>query len=762
MAVTSAAVSALLKPLADHGRNSFPLDNKHVYSMKAGQITPVKCFHYEPESYFDIQAHDFSLTFPMQTAPFLRGRKEFSFYSVYYNAIWSLYNQYQGTRQNPKTSAFGNSPRLVEPRIGLFDIYYNVLYQFGYYLVYQHVIQAGFDAAVEYGLDSSFSLRNRDLLREMRLGFMSDAYRDHHIIGYKYPTGVDGSGQSFIDFSHTFVYSYNSNGVFSFYDGKLSGHQNEEFFCDIVGHPRVYSWLRKLDMLGYGNFYPFFNYYERRLISRISGLDMSSYLPDGTAIQRVNAYVSAVYSLVDSEVSTLGTVLASRLLLFSNDSDGSVVVSPSKVIGEKYSNLYSICAYNSVFYHFFRNSFYDNQYSSHDYSLDFVSVVTTDSNDLNLVYPTDFTLRFLDIEYHQWKKDVFTGVLPDTQYGAVSSVDVSFPSHFTLDFANRSIQDGSPVYAYTNNANPDFRSLGVGGASRHFYMTGDGPSSFDVISLKRAEMLQQYRQTLMRAGNKTSDVFKAIYGSSPSSEHEEDIVPRFLDTFGEDIFVDPVISQSNTGSDNPNGQLGDIAARAKFSGDSGHIKFNSGGNFGCIICFAYVVPTAEYNSCMFDKHIFELTPEQHYIPQFGNYGLIPIYSDELNCFVETSKVAVLGFTAPYYHKKSEVDQVHGAFCSFPSQGLVSQGTSIGGAASPRATALLDWFGDFNNWVSPRSDMQFRNMTSVRDFYINPSVLDNVFVRAAGADQADDQFICNTYFDVKAVKSMSKSGLINFV
>ena len=753
----------MLKPLADHGRNSFPLDNKHVYSMKAGQITPVKCFHYEPESYFDIQAHDFSITFPMQTAPFLRGRKEFSFYSVYYNAIWSLFNQYQGTRQNPKTSAFGNAPKLVEPRMSLFDIYYNVLYQFGYYCVYQHVLQAAYDASVEYGLSSSFSLVGRDLLREFRLGFMSDEYRNFNTIGYKYSV----QGTQGLDFSYTFTYPYNSHGVFSFYNQNLSTHFNEEFFCDIVGHPRVYSWLRKLDMLGFGNYYPFFNYYEKRIISRISGLDMSSYLPDEPAVARVNAYIQAVYGVINSELGLLGNVLASRLLLFDDDSP----VSSSSVIGEKYTNLYPICAYNSVFYHFFRNSFYDNDYSSHDYSLDFVSVVTTADNDLNIVYPTDFTLRFLDIEYHQWKKDVFTGVLPDTQFGAVSGVALSAPiESVELNFRNTTIPVGTDVVVAGGVSN---RLLGTPGSFEGSYTgrtfdlvpktmsSGANGTLFDVIALKRAEMLQQYRQTLMRAGNKTSDVFKSIYGSSPSSEHEEDIIPRFLDTFGEDIFVDPVISQSNTGSENPNGQLGDIAARAKFSGNSGHVKFNSGGNFGCILCLAYVVPTAEYNSCMFDKHIFELTPEQHYIPQFGNYGLVPIYSDELNCFVETKKVSVLGYTVPYYHKKSEVDQVHGAFCSFPFQPVVDTG-SFGGGSPVRGTSLLDWFGDFNNWVSPRSDMQFRNMTSVRDFYINPSVLDNVFVRSAGPDQSDDQFICNTYFDVKAVKAMSKSGLINFV
>ena len=119
--------SALQKPVAQHGRNVFPLDNNHAFSMKAGHITPVKALHFKPKDYFDIKISDFSITFPMNTAPFLRGRKETALYSVYYNAIWSLFNQYQATRSDPKSSAFANVStnlqNLAEPRIALFELY---------------------------------------------------------------------------------------------------------------------------------------------------------------------------------------------------------------------------------------------------------------------------------------------------------------------------------------------------------------------------------------------------------------------------------------------------------------------------------------------------------------------------------------------------------------------------------------------------------------------------------------------------------------
>ena len=130
-----AVASHLLKPKAERGRNMFPLDNRQVYSIKAGQINPVKAIHFIPGDYFDITAHDFSMTFPMNTAAFLRGRKETAFYSVYYNAVWSLFNQYMAGRNDDKTSAFGFKPKLEEPRIAQMELYADVFIQFVYYVV---------------------------------------------------------------------------------------------------------------------------------------------------------------------------------------------------------------------------------------------------------------------------------------------------------------------------------------------------------------------------------------------------------------------------------------------------------------------------------------------------------------------------------------------------------------------------------------------------------------------------------------------------
>lgn len=732
--------SVLQKPVAKHGRNSFNLNNQHVYSMKAGQIIPIKAVHFMPNDYLKMKAKDFSITFPMNSAPFLRARKEFSFYSVYYSAVWSLFNQYMAGRQDPKSSAFGINPVLQEPRIKLLNLYAGVLNQFGAYLFLEYYVPTMIKN-LDPDVYPFISANADEFIRQTKDTFFNDEYS--HDFYY-------ASVAHYEDESVSFILDLRANAPFNFDAFEVSpwnvieqvGYHNDNIFLDVVGHYRAYNQLRKLDMLGYGNYYPRFREIENQ-ISTICEL-----------------YSAGTYSVEQFHTAFIGRLNElAQLLVVSfaiwNKSIDISNLSESDITSFKMVNLYPICAYNSVFYHFFRNSFYDNSYLSHDYSLDFVSAANGGSG-YNEVTLKDFSVRFLDIEYHQWKKDMFTSVLPAEQFGAVSSISLS---SITSDDINRWRNVDGTTMNNPSSANiaTNFDSLKRVDTVVNIKHNHEVQASFDMIALKRAEMLQEYRQTLMRAGNKTSDVFRALYGGAPSSEHEDDIIPRFLETFGEDLVVDPVISTADTGQPT-NGALGDIAARGKTSGESNSFSFNAGDNFGCILCFAYIVPSAMYNSYMLDKHLLELSPEQHFIPNFENIGLEDIYSDELNIFVPANDLASLGKQARYYHKKTDIDKVHGAFCSVSRDLLIN-----GVREEPVAVGKLNYFfGDFNHWVSVRTEMQGRGNTLLRDFYINPSVLDNVFVRAAGADQADDQFLCTTLLEVDATKAISKTGFVNFV
>lgn len=738
MASTPASVSALLKPRKSTERNAFPLDHRQVYSIKAGQITPVKCMKFVPNDHFSIEVGEFCITFPMQTAPFLRGRKETVFYSVYNSAIWSLFNQYIGQRSDPKTSALNT--KLMEPRIALWDLYRFALSQFVYYLnfkIYSEASVRSSQAGQSVSEDKIQYLININRESFLNAEFIADNAFNPFLDGFAVSfTGVPNTVMKTLPFTPNQV---NPNDP--------THSLNRNFCQDIVGQYRVYNVLRKLDMLGYGNLIPLFREVEQT---------MDAWLSDIT-----DWAGATVLSSFAADCSTLLDTLAFRLfqMSFTYDTSGSTIVADSVI--PKYVNLYAICAYNLIFYHFFRNSFYDLNYNPRDYNLDYVSAWSNDGdNDFNVVDITDFSCRFLDIEYHQWKKDQFTGVLPDTQFGAVSSLTLT---SVTGSDQGRWSNDRGTAISPNGNIRASYGGTNLNDQTTNYDVlhTHEVVSSFDVIALKRAEILQDYRQTLMRAGNKTSDIFNALYGGSPSSEHEDDIIPRFIETFGEDVFVDPVTATANTEAGS-NGTLGDLSARGKFSGSSKKFSFNAGHNFGVVLCLTYFVPSSEYNSYFLDPCNSCLNPEDHYVTQFENLGLEPIYSDELNNLVPRNQLSVLGYAPRYHYLKSQVDVVHGEFVSVPETFKLLKPNGSGSVFSRGRISSLGFQGMFNIWVAPRTDLQNRYNTQLRDFYINPSILDNIFVQSADATQGSDSLICNTYLDWQATRGMSKVGLMNFV
>lgn len=690
-----------IKPTEKCARNAFDLGNKHVYSAKAGMIVPVKAIHTVPGDHFEIKISDFTQTFPMNTAAFLRGRKEFALYFVPYKQSWSNFNQYIATREDVYSSNMNSIT--YEPRMSLYDIQLICL---EFVALYCHDVI----------LPNVFKERS-----------------SHH---------------------STLLDQINPNRIYTplvltsgFYNKTSTSYTAKDYLYDVFGYPRWNNVLRKLDMLGYGNFFPFFDIFIKNYESSIRTTETITY---------------------DKFFELLNSALSYAKSQFSN-------------FKNRYVNLYPITTYNKVYYDMFRNSYYELDYDVRNYNLDFKLCNNVSTS---IVQIQDIPITFFDIQYHQWKKDLFTAVLPDTQFGAVSLLpssgsagNVVFTSTTTSSDLNRySLATGDPVTGDHNiqvvNRNgtskmyaPDIDSTIVhnhsitGGAT----LTGI-TTSFDVLALKRAEALQGYRQALLRAGNKTSDVFRAVFGRAP--RYDEDAHPYFIDAFGEDIFVDAVVSIAETNLENADkqnssGKLGDLGGRALMNGNSDTIKFDSS-DFGIILIVQYIVPQSEYNSYMLDPHLANLTPEDHWIPAFENLGFSPVIGEYLNNSISLTSEKlnrVLGYVPRYFEFKCDVDKVHGSFCEVASSSLYRGHAVVSGSTLVDRTASFT--GELSHWVTPRSDMQATSTTLTRNFYVDPAVLDNVFLVAADGTYSTDQFICNTYLDVKAVRPMSVLGLPNF-
>lgn len=684
-----------IKPTEKCARNAFDLGNKHVYSAKAGMIVPVKAIHTVPGDHFEIKISDFTQTFPMNTAAFLRGRKEFALYFIPYKQSWSNFNQYMATREDVYSSNM--NAITYEPRMSLYDIL-SICLEFAAVYAHDIVMPKVYD----------------------------DRATDHDILD--------------IDSNRAYTPLVLTNG---FYNKTSTALKASQYLYDVFGYPRWNNVLRKLDMLGYGNHFPYIDNF-------------------------IKGYESAITVTKIITQSNFESILKTHIDSAKRDIDK---------LKNRYVNLYPITSYNKVFYDMFRNSYYELDYDVRNYNLDFK---LCNSASTSIVQVQDIPVTFFDIQYHQWKKDLFTAVLPDTQFGAVSLLPSS-GSAGNIVFTNTETSNDLNRWTATNgnwpvgtdvktNTDGNYKSLVSKDNSQALFHThtisGSASltgitTSFDVLALKRAEALQGYRQALLRAGNKTSDVFRAVFGRAP--RYDEDAHPYFIDAFGEDIFVDAVVSTAETNldkSDSTSGKLGDLGGRALMNGTSDTIKFDSS-DFGIILVVQYIVPQSEYNSYMLDPHLANLTPEDHWIPAFENLGFSPVIGEYLNNLVSqpiSNLNRVVGYVPRYFEFKSDVDKVHGSFCEIASTSIL-RGTSSNGVIY--AEHVASYSGELTHWVTPRSDMQATSTTLTRNFYVDPAVLDNVFLIAADGTYSTDQFICNTYIDVKAVRPMSVLGLPNF-
>jgi len=731
------------KPKAHYPRNVHDFSARRVYSSKAGLIEPVKPIDTLPNEHIQIDVSDFLQSMPLATSAFLRGRREFAFYYVPYTQLWSNFGQYMAQRKDRFSSAMKDTK--FEPRISLLWLVKWCFEAMIYDIALNEPVWSSHSSPEEL----SFYLSINNQAADDRITESTPYAPIEKVV--LHVKGLNGEWHN-TEFPFP---SLPQNTFMRVKDDDVQTYNPTlgQFVKDRFGFSRWSNMLRKLDMLRYGNYLPLFSPFYDFFFANIR-TENANPLP-------------LMYQLREAI---------------------------AKIPQNYYVEPYRLLAYNKVYYTFFRNSFYELDYYVGDFNVDHLYCASLESS---VLYPWNFSVEFLDMFQHQWKKDLFTSLMPDTQYGAVSELtfdvnnlvgngreigslaspvvhltggqvqwlgtpNADQPSPIDAEFS----KDGNLYRPLDSNHQPMSYipgSMSGETATRTVNsVTGSlgitGTASFDVLALRRAEAIQGYRQTLLRCGNKTKDIMIGLFGVEPVWESDHD--PAFIDSFGYDFAVDRVVStaQTNESLETYDGKLGDLGGYIAKLGNTNHtIKYTTRGDYGVIMPVCYNIFESEYNSYNIDPNILALTPEDHGIPDFMNLGFVPVTRRILSVLppLNTTPVEdldkVLGYSTPYYEKKLDIDLVHGIFCSFNS--IIDDGIN--------ERRVNQYFGDFSHWVAPRSDMQSALVTTVKQFYIDPRILNGNFLLAADGRQETDQFICNTYFKVKRTNWLSHLGLPNF-
>ena len=479
--------------------------------------------------------------------------------------------------------------------------------------------------------------------------------------------------------------------------------------------------------------------------------------------------ISPVLNFFGFNAGTCGAKLA-MMLRYGNFISPSYTGS-SKSFGLSTSPDFSLLAYNTAYsVNVIPFAAYQKIYADHfrfpqweknepyTYNFDwysggnvFASFVSGYSDSLNEYVSGNnlFTLR-----YANWPKDLFMGVMPNSQLGDVSVVDVLPTSSDSPNLI------GDVVGVTTGNVNAtgliamngttepgvfNMRPARTPDTDTVLRAVISNPSlqaSFSVLQLRMAEAVQRYREVSQVADQTARDQIYAHFGvtlspalsdtcfrigGSASNIDISEVVNTFL---GPDTETEANIKGKGVGT----GQGG-----TSFSSDE----------YGILMAIYHIVPLLDYVITGQPQDLLYTNTADLPFPEFDSIGMQSLhfgrfFNYNTLAFISDPTTSVMGYVPRFIDLKTDYDEVYGAFRS----------------------TLKSWVAPLNpdylsKWVSSTilpGESTLTYSLNYGFFKVNPSVLDSIFRLKADSSMDTDQFLSSLYLDVKAVRNFDYDGM----
>lgn len=400
----------------------------------------------------------------------------------------------------------------------------------------------------------------------------------------------------------------------------------------------------------------------------------------------------------------------------------------SPLMADLNQNIFGLLAYQKIYSDFYRDSQWE-RISPSTFNVDFL-----DGSDMSvssfILSNTNFykNYNFFDLRYCNWQKDLFHGVLPHQQYGetSVASITPNVTGKLTLsNFATV----GSVASGTATKNLPAFNTVG----------------DLSILVLRQAEFLQKWKE-ITQSGNKDyKDQLEKHWGVSVGDGFSE--LCTYLGGVSSSIDINEVVNTNITGS-----AAADIAGKG-VGVANGEINFNSNGRYGLIMCIYHCLPLLDYTTDMLDPAFLKVNSTDYAIPEFDRVGMqsmpLVLLMNPLQSLANASSL-VLGYVPRYIDYKTSVDQSVGGFKRTLNSWVISYGNE-----SVRNQVVLP-----NNAppVEPSEPVPSVAPMNFTFFKVNPNCLNPIFAVEVNSDMSTDQFLCSSFFDVKAVRNLDTDGL----
>ena len=418
-------------------------------------------------------------------------------------------------------------------------------------------------------------------------------------------------------------------------------------------------------------------------------------------------------------------------------------------------NILPLAAYQKIYADHFRFSQWEKN-EPYTYNFDWYSGGNVFASlGLNQVREYVEKNNLLTLRYANWPKDLFMGVMPNSQLGDVSVVDVlsssERPSNLIGNVVGVSAGDVDVTGQIAMNK--------VAGSSTGEYnmMPARQPdsavlkavisnpslqASFTVLQLRMAEAVQRYREVSQVADQTARDQIYAHFGvslspalsdtcfrigGSASNIDISEVVNTFL---GPDTETEANIKGKGVGT----GQGG-----TSFSSDE----------YGILMAIYHVVPLLDYVITGQPQDLLYTNTADLPFPEFDSIGMQSLhfgrfFNYKTAAFTSDPTGSVMGYTPRFIDLKTDYDEVYGAFRS----------TLKSWVAPLDPTYLSKWV---SSTILPGESTPVYSL-NYGFFKVNPSVLDSIFRLKADSTMDTDQFLSSLYLDVKAVRNFDYDGM----
>lgn len=720
-----------LKPQGGQKLRSFDISHRDVFSVKSGVLNVNFIQHTIPESKYEVNHAQITRVDAIQTAPFARMSENYEYYFVPYSQIFHDFERLYYERGEEQRN-YGNAEYGSQSSVSL------SVPTFSYYAVVEKLLRWFYCSRLYLK-----ALEQNPKAARSRLQIFFDSQ----------------------DLSHL-----DENGYFA---------------LDIHGEICVDEMIKLFDNLGYGNLYPIansmlqslFDWQVPAIVNVDNAFQKATYINaqnlafaqslvhsfNGTAfventsdavhaftfVGTYERYCQHIFDLFALKMDEDAVITSSWNLdfggftwmvtplsdVFNNEQNefGYFVGYLQDIDNQAwYPSIMALAAYQKVFCDIYRNTQFDTSFYAALFNFDYI--VDTQSS----VVPLRRVLGALMPRFRQYKKDLFTGVFPNAQFGSVAVCQLNNPSEILntqphTSTVNALVQANTGKLMSAANNNVKWRI----------------DSSVSALAVRQALSLQRYKERILRAGNRLMALQNAVFGDK--SRFIEDEYVQFIGSERNNIDFNAVAATSDAG----NSEVGQLGSNGVGTHVGKAFEFHSH-DFGIIIGIYYILPESEYEAFMIDPMNTKSETNDFYKPDFMNLGLSPVFNYNFNSVgynVQTGD-NVLGYLANYWEYKTAIDKVHGSFyCSLPQ--IANPGvTGVPNVANIAAYSR----GQNAYYVTPRSSASFRDSLTLGNLYVNPHDIDSIFYVNSDFTLVTDQFKCNCNHDVKALLPMSVVGL----